>query len=295
MRRVTCCRERGCPYFAVVKVLDGEPVTPAEVGETAFEDEDDWAGRWEVASMPAAPGLAPELPEVLEVPSYTGDAAERELIGSAIRSGQTDVNQLANLVFFRRHPERNQRLLSRSEPNYRKLGQEWPSIRDNLVLPALRAGTPRAAPSTRTPAPTGPPTGGGTGGFENGRIPARSLCPIRTAPFQLLDCAAAQAFDRMNTAFRARFGVDITVNDAYRSYERQVEMKRHKGNLAAKPGTSNHGWGKAVDLGGTNNGVGAVFDWLTTNATTFGWMHPPWARPGGSKPESWHWEYIGTR
>ena len=67
-----------------------------------------------------------------------------------------------------------------------------------------------------------------------------------------------------------------------------------KGSLCANPGTSNHGWGKAVDIGaccGINTGTGPAFDWLTINAGRYGWNHPAWAQPGGSKPEPWHWEY----
>ena len=146
--------------------------------------------------------------------------------------------------------------------------------------------------------PIGQPTGGGPGSdlssrFQNGRIPAAALCPVRTAPGHLLECSAALAFDRLNAAFRARFGYDVTVNDAYRSYERQVELKRSLGSKAATPGTSNHGWGKALDLAGMNGGVGAVFEWFTANAHRFGWVHPPWARPTGSNPEAHHWEFQG--
>jgi len=49
-----------------------------------------------------------------------------------------------------------------------------------------------------------------------------------------------------------------------------------------------------VDIGAccaVNAGTGVAFDWLTANAGRFGWVHPPWAQPGGSKPEPWHWEY----
>jgi hypothetical protein len=139
--------------------------------------------------------------------------------------------------------------------------------------------------------------GGGSaawGGYENGRIPASALCPVPSAPGLLLECGAAAAFDQLNRAFKAVFGQDLGITDAYRSYDEQVACRAEKGSLCADPGTSNHGWAKAVDIGaccGVNTGSGAAFDWLTANAARFGWVHPAWAQPGGSKPEPWHWEY----
>lgn len=80
---------------------------------------------------------------------------ERLIVRSAIRRGTTSENQLTDLVFFRRHPERNGRALSSSEPNFRQLSQEWLSIRDTIVRPILR-GTPSAPPVPATPS-TPPP------------------------------------------------------------------------------------------------------------------------------------------
>ncbi|WP_162616453.1 M15 family metallopeptidase [Xylanimonas allomyrinae] len=49
----------------------------------------------------------------------------------------------------------------------------------------------------------------------------------------------------------------------------------------------------AVDLGGNVAGFGSDgYRWLAANAGAFGWENPDWARPGGSKPEPWHWEYT---
>jgi len=132
------------------------------------------------------------------------------------------------------------------------------------------------------------------GGYQNGRIPATALCQVPARPALQLECGAATAFDQLNTAFKAQFGEDIGITDGYRSYDEQVQCRLEKGSLCANPGTSNHGWGKAVDIGACcaiNSGTGPAFDWLTTNAATYGWVHPEWARPGGSKPEPWHWEY----
>ena len=132
------------------------------------------------------------------------------------------------------------------------------------------------------------------GGYANGQIPANALCPVPSTPALFLECDASVAFDRMNSAFQAVFGQDIGITDGYRSYDEQVACRAEKGSLCANPGTSNHGWAKAVDIGaccGVNTGAGPAFVWLTANAATFGWVHPPWAQPGGSKPEPWHWEF----
>lgn len=148
-----------------------------------------------------------------------------------------------------------------------------------------------------SPAGAAAPAGGGSaewGGYANGQIPASALCPVPTAPQLLLECHAAAAFDQMNTAFKAAIGQDIGITDGYRDYAGQVACQAEKGSLCAVPGTSNHGWAKAVDIGaccGVNSGSGPAFDWLTANAARFGWVHPAWAQADGSKPEPWHWEY----
>jgi hypothetical protein len=32
---------------------------------------------------------------------------------------------------------------------------------------------------------------------------------------------------------------------------------------------------------------------MKANAPSYGFVHPAWAEPDGSKPEAWHWEYKG--
>lgn len=129
------------------------------------------------------------------------------------------------------------------------------------------------------------------GGHRNGRIPVEELCPIDAEGRHLLRCDAAQAFLRMNAAHQAVLGRRIPITDAYRTYAEQVILYGRKPHLAATPGTSNHGWGLALDLG-VGGWSGTTFGWLQANAATFGWHHPQWARRGGPKPESWHWEFT---
>jgi hypothetical protein len=149
------------------------------------------------------------------------------------------------------------------------------------------------APSGGSRAVTGC-AGGPTASYPNGRIPLALLCPLKSAPQHRLQAGAAAAFDRLSDAYAQRFGRPICITDSYRSYEQQVRLKAEKPTLAAVPGTSNHGWGTAVDLCG---GIETSYTtpqhtWMTTFAPTYGWINPAWARPGGSKREPWHWEFI---
>lgn len=157
----------------------------------------------------------------------------------------------------------------------------------SLLLPLSRkpAEEPKGGDSATSGA-------GAWGGHSNGRIPASAMCRLKTAPGQLLRCDAQAAFDRLSHAFEARFGAPISVTDAYRDYATQVILKRRKGRMAATPGTSNHGWALAVDLGSGINSFGtAEHQWMRANAPKFGWIHPGWARQSGSLPEPWHWEF----
>jgi len=132
-----------------------------------------------------------------------------------------------------------------------------------------------------------------TDGFANGNIPLEVLCPVEFAPRHHLRCDAAEALARMNVAYRAAFGHDIAITDSYRTLEAQVRLKAAKGSLAATPGTSNHGWGLAIDLGdGANSYRSPQYAWLKANAVLYGWHHPSYMDEGGRGPhEPWHWEF----
>lgn len=56
---------------------------------------------------------------------------------------------------------------------------------------------------------------------------------------------------------------------------------------AAIPGTSNHGWGRAIDLTGYE-GRPVVWAWLLAHAAEFGY---DWAT-GRASGEQWHWESL---
>lgn len=131
-------------------------------------------------------------------------------------------------------------------------------------------------------------------GYENGQVPSSALCGVSFDAAALLRCDAAEALDALDAAFAARFGTHLSVSDSYRSYSAQVACRAAKGSLCATPGTSNHGMGVAVDLGGSVQSFGtAQHQWMRENAPAFQWTLPEWARATGSKPEPWHWEYTG--
>lgn len=137
------------------------------------------------------------------------------------------------------------------------------------------------------------------GGYSNGMIPESALAPIPWSPAQHLRPDAAAALTALNGEFRAAFGYDLPINDAYRTYAQQVIDKATYGNGAAEPGQSNHGWALAVDIGDQSHIVISydhpIYLWLVANAGKFGWKQPPWAVEGGQGPhEAWHWEFWGT-
>ena len=101
--------------------------------------------------------------------------------------------------------------------------------------------------------------------------------------------------DALSRARQAASGKLLCLTDSYRDFAGQVDVFRRKPNLAATPGRSQHGWGLAVDLGCGVQGFGSeAHRWMQANGPAYGWIHPAWAQIGGSRPEAWHWEYVGS-
>lgn len=129
--------------------------------------------------------------------------------------------------------------------------------------------------------------------FANGQLPASALCPLYSAPGESLRRDAAIAFNAMSNAFQVQTGSALCVSDSYRSYSEQVAVKLELPGLAASPGRSQHGLGRAVDLcGGVQSFSAPAHLWMQRNAPLFGWFHPAWAEPSGALPEPWHWEFA---
>ncbi len=131
-------------------------------------------------------------------------------------------------------------------------------------------------------------------GYANGFLPDAVLCPVPGHPGHRLRTDADRSFVALDAARRAAGLPGLCLTDSYRDFAGQVDVFARKPQLAAVPGRSQHGWGLALDLGcGAASFDSEVYAWLTANAPRFGWVNPAWARPGGSKPEPWHWEFQG--
>ena len=160
------------------------------------------------------------------------------------------------------------------------------AVKQANALAADTAGAPGG--TALCAASAGPYPSGPWGGYADGFIPSSQLCSI-TGGGRLRPDAAA-AFDKMSRAYAKVFGSTLCVTDSYRSYTEQVKVFRQRPSLAAVPGTSNHGWGLALDLGcGIQSSRSAQYRWMVANAGRFGWVHPTWAIHDPFEP--WHWEF----
>ena len=72
-----------------------------------------------------------------ETRETTDTVAEQAIVSEAISAGQRDADDLTNLVFFHRHPDRGGARIDRDEPGFEDLRNEWLAIRDHLVEPLL--------------------------------------------------------------------------------------------------------------------------------------------------------------
>lgn len=120
-------------------------------------------------------------------------------------------------------------------------------------------------------------------GYGNGKIPASALEKVGDTGHKLW-APAAESLNRMISDAKAQ-GVKIGITDSYRSYDEQVDVARRKGlysqgGLAAKPGTSEHGWGMATDLD-LNDKAQA---WMRANGEKYGFVE-------NTPREPWHWAF----
>jgi len=150
------------------------------------------------------------------------------------------------------------------------------------------------------------------GGFSNGRLPFSVLEAVSShGDYSCLLASyngAADAWRQLAAAAR-QDGMVIEGGWCYRTYEAQEAAWSSRrcfivGNCdgnpyppTARPGTSNHGWGLAVDVWNAWNSILSCSDpefvWMQFNAPRFGWVNPAWARCGRGSQEPWHWEYVG--
>lgn len=119
--------------------------------------------------------------------------------------------------------------------------------------------------------------------YGNGKIPASALAQVGTTGHRLWAPAAAQLTQLISDA--AADGVTIGITDSYRTYDSQVDLAERKGlykdgGLAAVPGTSDHGWGMAVDLSLDPSAQA----WMRQHAGEYGFVED-------TPREPWHWGY----
>ena len=119
--------------------------------------------------------------------------------------------------------------------------------------------------------------------YGNGKIPANALGAVGTTNHKLW-APAAQSLENMIAAAK-KDGVTIGITDSYRSYDEQVDVARRKGlysqgGLAAKPGTSAHGWGMATDLDLNSKAL----TWMRKHASEYGFEED-------TPREPWHWGF----
>ncbi|WP_255658025.1 D-alanyl-D-alanine carboxypeptidase family protein [Actinoplanes sp. L3-i22] len=119
--------------------------------------------------------------------------------------------------------------------------------------------------------------------YGNGKIPAEALEQVGDTRHKLWAPAAEKLTQLIDDA--KRDGVKIGITDSYRPYTEQVDLARRKGlysqgGLAAKPGTSEHGWGMATDLDLNPEALA----WMRKNGDRYGFVE-------NVKRESWHWAF----
>jgi hypothetical protein len=121
---------------------------------------------------------------------------------------------------------------------------------------------------------------------DNGRFADSDLAPI---PGGRLSKEAAANWLALRTEGGKKLGIWISPlgpRSSYRTFADQQHfwnLFQRGGNLAARPGTSNHGWGNAVDLAHPPT-MRKVIDGL---GAPYGW------RWGEAPSESWHVTYRG--
>lgn len=133
---------------------------------------------------------------------------------------------------------------------------------------------------------------GGSG--ANGQLPKSALSKVSgftggpgVGPIGgYLRKAAAVAWEAMQRAFGGGLSLTEGYRDLANQQMRYSAYRAGRGNLAASPGTSVHGYGLAADVGGGSQA------WMRANGPRFGWY------PTGlsfAQREPWHFEYKGGK
>lgn len=147
-------------------------------------------------------------------------------------------------------------------------------------------------------APGAAPTGGvqpGVAGtstrradaYVNGRRTTINVAPVGNGEVMRSDAAAA--FNNMRRE-AVRDGITISARSGFRTNDEQAELYRRyrngTGNLAARPGYSNHQGGISVDVRNAGTTTTPEFRWMRDNASRFGFVNDV-------RGEPWHWTFRG--
>ncbi|OIH92819.1 D-alanyl-D-alanine carboxypeptidase family protein [Curtobacterium sp. MCBA15_001] len=138
--------------------------------------------------------------------------------------------------------------------------------------------------------------------YPNGQIPVSELAYVgestNSLGAQYLIADAAASYRALASAYQKALGKPLTLAEGYRNLARQQYLwdgwnERRPGfKLAAKPGTSIHGLGRAVDFSGGIDSYGTTAkNWMNKNGPTYGWIPKG---DGFSPLEPWHFEYDGS-
>lgn len=281
----------------LASLLDSRSIT--EIGRGAADLE--WAGNQQSYTLDRVRAAEAEAARAADAAAAAKEKAEDAERRGRIAKERADglVAQQRALVAALAEKARTTRSAARQAAN-----EATQMARARQVAAQRRAAAARERQSAvrrgeavrfnATAAGSGACAGGDLSSYSNGEVPREMLCPLWGADWHVLRADAAATFSAMSKAYAARFGRPICVTDSYRSYEMQVDVNRRKPTMTATPGTSNHGWGTAVDLcDGVQSFNTPTFRWMQNNAPRFGWFHPAWAAQGGSRQEPWHWEFGG--
>lgn len=124
-------------------------------------------------------------------------------------------------------------------------------------------------------------------GYVNGR--PRSIRVASVGNGKLMRADAAARFNQMKAAAR-RAGVTLTAVSGFRTMAQQRALyaayRAGHGNLAARPGYSNHQGGTSVDVATGGSYSSAAYRWLARHGRAYGFVNDV-------RGEPWHWTFRG--
>ena len=153
----------------------------------------------------------------------------------------------------------------------------WKALLSDGKSPAGRTSAPAAAA----------PRGSLVNGYVNGAARKIRIAPIGNGKSMRADAAAK--FNQMKAAAR-RAGVTLSAVSGFRTMAQQKSLyaayRAGHGNLAARPGYSNHQGGLSVDVSTPASYSSAAYKWLARHGRQYGFVNDV-------RTEPWHWTFRG--